>query len=69
MVKKDKLEFDKMISRNWSVLFCQIWLETYTNEFKRQFGWDILMLSLKEKIMWLGCIIRQSSVMFFCVIL
>lgn len=28
-----------MISRNWTVLFCQIWLETYTAEFKRQFGW------------------------------
>jgi phosphoenolpyruvate synthase/pyruvate phosphate dikinase len=39
MRKENKLEFEKMISRDWSVLSCQMWLVSYTTEFKRQFGW------------------------------
>lgn len=33
-----KLIFEKSISRDWSVLYTQMWYESYIREFKKQFG-------------------------------
>ena len=36
---KTNLIFEKSITRDWSVIFAQIWHKVYTKEFKKQFGW------------------------------
>ena len=40
MNNNEKIEFEKSISRDWSVLFCELWQPSYTTELKKQYGWE-----------------------------
>jgi phosphoenolpyruvate synthase/pyruvate phosphate dikinase len=37
--KKKKLVFEKSITRDWGIIYAQIWHEVFTSEFKKQIGW------------------------------
>lgn len=36
---KEKLVFEKSITRDWGIVYAQIWHAVFTEEFKKQLGW------------------------------
>ena len=48
-MKNSDLIFEKSITRDWSIVYTQIWHESYTKEFKKQFGWGY------QEVIYEGC--------------
>lgn len=49
MKNNKKLTFEKSITRDWALIYGDIWHEAFTKKFKKQLGWGIVKLFLKGK--------------------
>lgn len=48
-MKENKLIFEKSITRDWGIIYAQIWHEVFTKEFKKQIGWGYTEVVLEGK--------------------